>query len=114
MLNVGVVVGSKVLEIELVNLKGKMIKLFFLYGKVVFVDFWVFWCGLCRKENLYVVEVYYKYYIMKFCSGKGFEVFFVLFDCEEIVWIKVIEIDKFVWLNYVWDKNNEVGKVYNV
>lgn len=111
---VGLKKGDKAPEIELVNPKGKMIKLSDLKGKMVLIDFWASWCGPCRKENPNVVEAYAKYNKTKFKNGKGFEVFSISLDRSEEAWIAAIEKDGLVWSSHGWDKESIATKAYQI
>lgn len=101
-------------EIELVNPKGKTIKLSKLKGKMVLVDFWASWCGPCRNENPNVVEAYEKYHKSKFQNAKGFEVFSVSLDRNEQAWKDAIATDKLTWKYHGWDKEGKISTLYQV
>jgi len=42
--------GTKIMDFELEDLKGKKVKLSGLAGRVVFLNFWATWCPPCRAE----------------------------------------------------------------
>ncbi|QHT66591.1 TlpA family protein disulfide reductase [Rhodocytophaga rosea] len=97
-------VGKKAPDIELTDINGKTIKLSSLKGKVVLIDFWASWCGPCRKENPYTVEIYNAY------KDKGFTVFSVSIDQSKDKWIKAVEKDELVWPYHVIDPKGWYGK----
>jgi thiol-disulfide isomerase/thioredoxin len=97
MQNGSVSIGAMAPEIAQPDLKGKVRKLSDLKGKVVLVDFWASWCGPCRRENPFVVDMYEKYH------KKGFEVFSVSLDNAADRWEQAIQQDKLVWENHVSD-----------
>lgn len=104
-------VGQKAPEIELTDINGKTIKLSSLKGKVVLIDFWASWCGPCRKENPYTVEIYNTY------KDKGFTVFSVSIDQNKDKWLKAVEKDELIWPYHVIDPKGWYGKsatAYNV
>jgi peroxiredoxin len=84
--------GEEAYEIKLPNVKGEMISLSSLKGKVVLVDFWASWCGPCRASNKKLVKLYSKY------KAKGFEIFGVSVDEDNGDWKKAISKDKITWL----------------
>lgn len=86
-------------------------KLSDLKGQVVLLDFWAAWCGPCRRENPFVVEMYNKY------KDEGFTVMSVSLDKAKENWLAAIEQDKLVWPNHVSDLqywNSKAAKLYGV
>ncbi len=90
-------VGQSAPDIALTSPDGKVIKLSSLRGQVVLVDFWASWCGPCRKENPYTVEIYEAY------KDKGFTVYSVSLDQNKAAWQKAIQKDGLPWANHVSD-----------
>jgi peroxiredoxin len=90
-------VGQLAPDISLTSPDGKVIQLSSLRGQVVLIDFWASWCGPCRKENPYTVEIYEEY------KAKGFTVYSVSLDQNKAAWQKAIQKDGLVWGNHVSD-----------
>ena len=100
---VGLDVGNKAPDIEMLSPDGEVISLSSLKGQMVLIDFWASWCGPCRKENPHVVEAYEDYKDRKFEGGKGFTVYSVSLDTNKDRWVKAIEKDELAWRNHVCD-----------
>lgn len=112
-----ITIGSFAPEIKMESPSGKTLKLSSLKGKYVLIDFWASWCGPCRKDNPYMVEVYQKYSKAKFKSAKGFEIFSVSLDNTKEAWKKAIDQDGLDWKYHVSDLkgwNSEAAKTYKV
>lgn len=104
-------IGQPAPDISLPDAEGKIRSLSSLKGKVVLLDFWASWCGPCRKENPYVVQVYKRYH------AKGFEIFSVSLDKDRDSWLKAITADNLSWPDHVSDLKywkSEGAAVYGV
>jgi peroxiredoxin len=104
-------IGQPAPDITLPDADGNMRSLSSLKGKVVLLDFWASWCGPCRKENPYVVNVYNKYH------EKGFEIFSVSLDKDRNAWLKAIAADNLSWPDHVSDLKywrSEGAAIYGV
>jgi cytochrome c biogenesis protein CcmG/thiol:disulfide interchange protein DsbE len=70
------VTSIPVQDIVLKDLQGKDVKVSDLRGKVVLLDFWATWCGPCKIEIPWLIELQEKY------GSKGFTVLGVDIDPE--------------------------------
>ena len=93
----GISVGKPAPELNFPDKNGKNIALSSLKGKVVLLDFWASWCGPCRKENPFVVELYNKY------KDKGFTIYSFSLDNDKNKWLQAIQQDNLLWKNHVSD-----------
>ncbi|HEY6929998.1 MAG TPA: TlpA disulfide reductase family protein [Thermoanaerobaculia bacterium] len=53
--------GVKAPDFQLESIDGKMVKLSDFKGKTVLLNFWATWCGPCRAEMPWLVDLYTKY-----------------------------------------------------
>ena len=103
-------VGGEAPEINLPQLDGTNLALSSLRGKYVLIDFWASWCGPCRKENPYNVEMYKRF------KDKGFEIYGVSLDQDPTRWKGAIEKDGLTW-KHVSDLkgwSSSAGQTYNI
>ena len=89
----GIEIGELAPEIELPNVNGENIKLSHYRGKVVLINFGAAWCAPCRKKAPGLLEILNNYKDADFDNEKGFEVFSVSLDRNEIAWKNSIEKD---------------------
>lgn len=88
---------------------GKTLKLSDFKGKVVLLDFWASWCGPCRKEFPYLIELSSKY------KDKDFVVLAINIDREDKNCMAFIE--KFggeVPFNIIRDSDGTVPTLFNI
>ncbi len=95
--NAGISIGKPAPELDFPDVNGNNISLSSLKGKIILLDFWASWCGPCRKENPFVVNLYNKY------KTKGFEIYSLSLDNNKDKWINAIQQDGLIWQNHVSD-----------
>jgi peroxiredoxin len=93
--------GQTAAELSLPDLKGQVVSLSALKGKVVLIDFWASWCGPCRRNNPRLVKLYNKYH------EKGLEIYGVSLDENSEDWKKAVQHDKLKWIQVIDDKGWE-------
>ncbi|MDO1448880.1 TlpA disulfide reductase family protein [Rhodocytophaga aerolata] len=101
-------IGQLAPDISLPDVDGKLIQLSSLKGKVVVLDFWASWCGPCRKENPFNVEMYDAY------QNKGFTFFSISLDRNKEAWKKAIVKDELTWPYHGLDAQGETATQYGV
>ncbi len=114
----GIEVGIIAPEIELPDVNGDMVKLSEINDKIVLINFWASWCAPCRKKVPKLIEVYDDFKIMDFDGGeKGFEIFSVSLDRNEIAWKNSIEkdgIDDFLNVGDMKGWKSDAAVSYNI
>jgi peroxiredoxin len=101
-------VGQQAPDITLPGTDDKTVKLSSLKGKIVVLDFWASWCGPCRHENPFNVEMYDAY------NKKGFTFFSISLDRNKEAWKKAIKKDGLNWPYHVLDAQGEAANRYAV
>ncbi len=97
-------IGDRYINIEGINEKGQVVQLSDLEGEYILLDFWASWCGPCRQENPFYVEVYNKF------KDKGFEIYGFSIDNNIGSWKEAVQKDSLTWTNVI-DKNGSYSKM---
>jgi len=92
--------GNMVIDLELATPSGELCRLVDIipHGKIVLVDFWASWCGICRASTPMVKELYNKY------SREQFDVVSISCDTSLDRWKRAMEKDDMPWPQYVLTK----------
>ncbi len=103
--------GDKAPDIDVVLVDGQHAKLSDLKGKYVLLQFWGSWCGPCRQENPYLVQLYNKYH------DKGFEIFSIGIESSRESWLSAIKNDGMIWRYHSMEPINfdgSLAKQFNI
>lgn len=99
-------VGDKAYQLELPNLDGSTTKLADFKGKVVILNYFASWCAPC-KEELPELEAFQKDY------GDQYNLLMINRG-ETMDKIKKVTENNKAGMNYLFDYNAKVSKMYNV
>jgi len=103
--------GDKAPEIDVELMDGQRAKLSDLKGKYVLLQFWGSWCGPCRRENPYLIQLYNKYH------DKGFEIFSIGIEPSRDSWLSAMKNDGMIWRYHTMESINFDGplaKKFNI
>jgi len=100
-------INEKAPLFKMTSTNGDAIDLSSYKGKVILIDFWASWCGPCRKEFPFLIELKEKY-------GKdGFEIIAINIDTKEKNMNRFILKQKNdVNFPIIWDPKSELAKIY--
>ena len=110
-------IGQNAPDLVVESPTGEKISLKDLRGQLVLIDFWAAWCGPCRKDNPYLVDIYRKYRDREFVNGSGFTIYSVSLDKNRESWMAAIEQDSLEWEYHVNDlkgRQSEAVSAYEV
>lgn len=98
------------LDPDLKNIKGSRISLSSLKGKYVLLTFWSVQSRDCIEENLQLKEFY------KLYNKKGFEIYQINLDTNEVDWKAAVNFDELPWISTREDdpKNPQNAILFNV
>jgi peroxiredoxin len=74
------------------NTEGLPVTLSNFKAKYVLLEFWSSWCGPCRSDNPYLVQIYNKF------KDKGFEILGIALDNNKETWKGAIKKDNLPWI----------------
>lgn len=90
-------VGNPVVNLDIVDDNGTATTLVDVIpkSKLVLVDFWASWCGICRASTPEIKELFSKY------PREEFDVISVSCDTHHENWVKAMETDNMPWKQYL-------------
>ena len=109
----GLNIGDKAPNIIDKGIYGDTIELESLRGKIVLIDFWASYCGICRSKHRELVPLYEKYKDAYFENGDGFTVFSVSLDRNRDRWVNAVERDSLKWPYQVSDLEGLFSSKYS-
>ncbi len=109
----GLEIGDKAPDITEKGVNGEPVELESLRGKIVLIDFWASYCGICRSRHKELVPLYEKYKDTVFRNANGFTVFSVSLDRNRERWINAIERDGLKWPYQVSDLEGLFSSKYS-
>jgi thiol-disulfide isomerase/thioredoxin len=103
--------GELAPEFEVPTLSGGLLSLASLRGKVVLLEFWATWCGMCRAELPHLAEMY-----GELAAGGRFEIVGVSIDVDVELVPRYLASRKIRWpqLEPAPADENPVARAYNV
>lgn len=84
-------IGAAFKNLGFPDAQGNMIYTNQFRGSVLLVEFWGSWCGPCRQNNPYLVEIYKRY------KPLGFEIMGVGLEDDKTFWLQAIKSDGLIW-----------------
>lgn len=87
-------VGAQFVDLDLLDEKGKPVKLsnHVGKGKYTMIDFWASWCSPCRSDIPHLKKVYELY------QEKGFDMISLSMDDDKSKWLKALDEEKMPWV----------------
>lgn len=102
-------VGETAPEFTGKSFSGNEIKLADFQNKVIILDFWASWCGPCRKEMPFLIELHKKY------KDKDFEILAINIDEKESKAQKFLKkLETQPNFPIIWDKNSKISPMYDL
>jgi len=102
--------GDHFIDITQSDVTGKKISLAGNLKKYTLLEFWASWCSPCLEQFQHLKPIYNDFW------SKGFSIFAVSVDDDEIRWKETIRINSYLWINVssLDGKNNQGAISYGV
>lgn len=93
--------GNPIIDLDIEDVDGLMMTLTSVLpeARLVLVDFWASWCGICRASTPEIKEIYAGF------PRDKFDVVSVSCDTHHENWVKAMEKDSMPWKQYLLTKN---------
>lgn len=102
-------IGQPAPEFSGTTIDGKRIELNDFKGKVVLIDFWASWCGPCREEMPFLIELYYHYH------KSPFEIIAVNIDDKTENARKFMnQLSEKIYFTIVQDSKQQIPPLYQI
>ncbi len=106
---IGVKVGEPAPDFSLETLDGETVQLSSFEGeKIVLIDFWATWCGICKKELSKINENYRKF------RGEDFEVLSVVLGGADPDRVLKVKEDKKLEFPILIDSKEQASSLYGI
>ena len=97
-------IGKAMMDFELMNASGELIKTEQYRGSILLIDFWASWCKPCIAQFPEMKNIYRKY------RHQNFKILSVSIDQKKEQWKSALEKEGLPWDN-VWDSNSYPSKI---
>jgi thiol-disulfide isomerase/thioredoxin len=96
-------------DFTLPDINGNLVSLSDFKGKVVFIDFWAYWCGPCKYETPFLKELekHYEY-------NPDIAIISLSVDPDETEWRKYIKENDLSGILLIDDEDTEAANTYQI
>jgi thiol-disulfide isomerase/thioredoxin len=86
---------------EETSIGGQRLALEDYRGSYVLLDFWGSWCGPCRKDNPWLVELHREYKDKTFVDGEKFHIISIAIEEKVDSWQQAVAKDGLYWDTHI-------------